>query len=363
MQSDIIIIGAGLSGLVAANRLIAAGKTVQLVEARPRLGGRILTVETPQGDGAFDLGPAWFWAHHTHVQQLMRDLDVMAFEQHVHGYGVYDHGVGEKSQLFRPPPMATAYRFVGGVRQLIDRLATRLPADTVRLNTVVQAVEVLDDGVQIVVETEQVPRTLHAQHVISTLPPRLIPATIAFTPSLPDDLTAAMHDTMTWMGQAMKVMLVYDKPFWREQGLSGFGFSHVGPVNEFRDHCSADLATAALFGWVGDLSAARQLSMADRRAAIIDQAIRLFGADAANPLHYAECNWAREPFTTPANDPIQPATEHPQYGHPLLQAATFGRIHWAGTEASPVNGGYLDGAVFSAEQVVQRILLSLASRK
>ena len=356
-QVDVLIVGAGLSGLVAARQLVKAGLSVQILEARSRIGGRILTVAADDGEGAFDLGPAWFWGHHTKVQQLMVELDVQAFEQHETGVGVYDHGPNQQPQLFRPPPMAPSYRFVGGVHQLTERLAAQLPAEAIQLDVVAQTLTMIEDGVQISAEIDQSVTTFTARHVILTLPPRLIPATLTFNPALPANVVAAMNDTMTWMGQAMKVVLLYERPFWRERGLSGFGFSHAGPVNEFRDHSSADGAVAALFGWVGDHSSARQLSVADRRQAIIDQATRLYGPAAAAPLHYAECNWAQQPFTTAADAPLQTATEHPQYGDPRLQTPAFdGHLHFAGTEVSPVNGGYLDGAIVSAERVVQQIV-------
>ncbi|MGA7802897.1 MAG: FAD/NAD(P)-binding protein, partial [Gammaproteobacteria bacterium] len=64
MDSDCVIIGAGLSGLYSALRLARSGTRYLVLEARRRLGGRIAcqTVPAPGGGGArFDLGPAWVW--------------------------------------------------------------------------------------------------------------------------------------------------------------------------------------------------------------------------------------------------------------------------------------------------------------
>ena len=44
---DIIVIGAGVAGLAAAGRLVAAGKRVIVLEARDRIGGRIHTIHDP----------------------------------------------------------------------------------------------------------------------------------------------------------------------------------------------------------------------------------------------------------------------------------------------------------------------------
>ncbi len=62
MNDPIIIVGAGLSGLRAASLLISQGINCRVLEARGRIGGRVLSetvVDMPKL-GTFDLGPTWF---------------------------------------------------------------------------------------------------------------------------------------------------------------------------------------------------------------------------------------------------------------------------------------------------------------
>ena len=54
---DTVVIGAGIAGLTAARLLVAAGRTVVILEARDRVGGR---VQTDRTDGEVtDLGASW----------------------------------------------------------------------------------------------------------------------------------------------------------------------------------------------------------------------------------------------------------------------------------------------------------------
>ncbi|HEU4526047.1 MAG TPA: FAD-dependent oxidoreductase, partial [Gemmatimonadales bacterium] len=56
---DVIVIGGGLSGLGAAERLVEAGASVTLLEARPRLGGRVHTEHAKVSGPPVDLGAEW----------------------------------------------------------------------------------------------------------------------------------------------------------------------------------------------------------------------------------------------------------------------------------------------------------------
>lgn len=358
-QADVIVIGAGLSGLTAAYELEQAGLKVAILEARERIGGRILTVSADDGRGAFDLGPTWFWAHNRHVIAALERFNIRYFEQYERGHNLFERYAGAQIERFvNSWQQPVSYRIAGGTSALVQAIATHLRDTSLHFKQLVEALNFqADDTVHI--------RTLHAgeintwqaQTVVITLPPHLAATTIGYTPDLPADVRHALQTTPTWMGRAMKVQLIYEKPFWRDAGLSGMAVSYAGPVQQFQDATTADDNIAALFGWVGNTSTSRNLSAVARRAAVIEQAVRLFGTQAANPLSYAEMNWENEPFTTNRNDLNRPiASDHPQYGHPLLQDAQFdGRLWWATTEASPVKGGYLDGALYIGQQVAQRI--------
>lgn len=60
---DVIILGAGLAGLAAARELGNSGKSVLIVEARDRAGGRVFTTRDPATDYPIELGPEWVGAN------------------------------------------------------------------------------------------------------------------------------------------------------------------------------------------------------------------------------------------------------------------------------------------------------------
>lgn len=65
MNNPIVIVGAGLSSLYAASLLTKQGISCKVLEARNRLGGRILTSEAGQSElGNYDLGSTWFWPYY-----------------------------------------------------------------------------------------------------------------------------------------------------------------------------------------------------------------------------------------------------------------------------------------------------------
>lgn len=80
MDSDVIILGAGVAGLTAAVQLARAGLRVVLVEARPRLGGRLFTRHDPSTNAAIELGAEFIHGHPPEIFDLARKHHISTVE-------------------------------------------------------------------------------------------------------------------------------------------------------------------------------------------------------------------------------------------------------------------------------------------
>ena len=372
LETDVAIIGGGVAGLTAAWQLAAAGQRVTLFEARPRLGGRVMTAPVaPLADVPWvDLGPAWFWPHQPHIRALIAHLGLPVFEQHHAGLAMYEAGDGRAPEAFDATGQsAPSYRVAGGMAALTQalHLATQAAPHpvSVRLDHTVRTLRLQHDHV--VVEGEGFRGT--AGRVVVAAPPRVVARDITFTPALAAGVADTLRSTVTWMGHAMKCVATYDQPFWRHAGRSGHAVSWGGPLQEIHDACTPALAHTpagyALMGFVAPRTtpahrAFREASLDERRTAVLAQLARLFGDDALRATGYTEYDWTRDPFTCGPNDDVPPGA-HPAYDDAPSAGAPAGdpwagRLSWAGAEHSAAGGGYLDGAVASGWRAATAIL-------
>ena len=89
-----------------------------------------------------------------------------------------------------------------------------------------------------------------AEHVLLAMPQQLAESQLTFSPALPNELARQWRETDTWMAPHAKYIAVFDRPFWRDQGLSGEARSAVGPMVEIHDASTPD-GKAAVFGFLG----------------------------------------------------------------------------------------------------------------
>lgn len=353
--ADTIIIGGGLCGVYAAYHLARMNTDFIILEARERLGGRILSLE--HQNFSSDLGPSWYWpAIHPKMARLVQKLGLQSYQQYDTGFGRFQRTDGSvqtvRGYAMEPP----SWRVSGGMAALITKLCEKIPEASIRLNHPVCSIEQISEGVVVNVgELGDEPRKrFHARNVILALPPRLAAATILFNPELSHELTQAMLKIGTWMAGQAKFFAFYEAPFWRAMDLSGQAFSERGPLGEIHDGSGNGRGPYALTGFVG-IPAAQRNQHSMLRQAILGQLAALFGQPAAQPTRFFYQDWARERFTATEFDQ-PPMYQHPNYQPPNNQIAFWNNtIHFAGTETAPQHGGYLEGALIAAERAVANL--------
>ena len=332
---DVVVIGAGISGLFAARSLARSGVTVRCFEARERVGGRLHSVEV--GRNGVDLGATWFWPDEVLVESVARDLGLAVFPQYLEGDALFEAD-GSGPQRIRGNPIdVPSSRFTWGAQSLAGRLADDLPIGSLSLGDPVDALRVGDTGV----EVEAASGTASANQVIVAIPPALAAESISFSPPLPEPLAETCKRTQVWMGNTVKAVAIYPESFWRRAGLVGAAVSYRGPFREIHDHSGPEGSPAALFGFAG------AANFDGREPALIEEAflaqlVRLFGQDAGNPTTLHVADWSRERQTAPTAPSPMASTD--TYGHPLFQLPFLERLHWASTETAPAFAGHIEGA-------------------
>ncbi len=460
--ADVVVAGAGYAGLQAARTLVDAGLDVVVVEARDRVGGRVLT-EVTQSGAVVDQGGQWIGPTQDRLQALadeyavatfptyldgsnleirdglvhsfiglvptsdrdgsadtvatLLDLDLLAQEvspttpwDHpdaaaldritlaewvesaadtetarslvatatlaVFGCGpeelsllyvlAYAHSGGSMSSLIRTAGGAQERRFAGGAQQMALRLADRL-GDRVILDAPVVSVEYRDRGTgahaDVTVTAERmggdgvrVPWRVAARRLVVAMPPA-VQGRIAFDPPLPGSREQLVQRAP--MGSVTKIHAVYDRPFWRDAGLSGQVVADAGMLRATFDDSPEDGSHGILMGFIA--GAADRASEPDgavgRRRVCLDELVRAFGPAAGEPIEFIEQRWSAEPYSR--GGPVA------GLGPGVLTACgpslrtPVGPIHWAGTETASVWSGYIEGALESGERAGAEVAAAL----
>src|SRR4051812_10258309 len=126
---DVCVVGAGYAGLTAARRLQQNGRTVAVLEARERVGGRIWTEKLRDGTPV-DRGGAWLAPKHDAMFGLAHEFGVTTYKTHVAGAHLLVDGdqVREYTGLI-PKISPLAVITIALTQMNIDRLAKQVPVD------------------------------------------------------------------------------------------------------------------------------------------------------------------------------------------------------------------------------------------
>jgi monoamine oxidase len=449
-EAEVIVVGGGLSGLMAARELRRLGvDSVFVLEARDRVGGR--TLNMPIGGGHIvEVGGEWIGPGQDAVAALIRELGIGAYDHFYEGDTTYDIEGKVSRGLLPDVELSEAADFLKVAWQL-DRMCKKLPlgepwrakdaaaldrktfgawlserastsftpsvfrlitravwsgypermsllwilhylrsaggllpvilndggAQDQRIEGGSQVIsqrmaEALGDRVLLnrpVLRIEDQPshrvrvvtpnETFSANRVVVAMAPADT-MRIEFSPQLPKPrLDLALGWARLPRLPVVKAAVLYDQPFWREDGLNGAMQSDRSPIQLVFDNSPEDRSMGVLSCFLSVVECPHLADRAAREEGLREELARYFGPKALDATGYVEKDWSTDPWSAGCITPLIPG---------LLTAAgehlrkPSGRIHWAGTESAKVWCGYMDGAVSAGARAANEIIASLKSR-
>ncbi|MFL6159591.1 MAG: flavin monoamine oxidase family protein [Marmoricola sp.] len=126
---DVVVVGGGLSGLVAARKVARSGRSVLVVEARHRVGGRLLNHHLASG-GVIEAGGAFVGPTQDHILALAKELKVATFAEYIQGKNVYiSKLLGRGTYTGTVPPDPTILLDAALLLKQLDDFAATMPVD------------------------------------------------------------------------------------------------------------------------------------------------------------------------------------------------------------------------------------------
>src|SRR5690606_27352995 len=251
---------------------------------------------------------------------------------------------------------AQATRVDGGMQQVAERLAKAIEgAVELRLSCPARRIEHGKDGVVVHHDGGSV----RAKRAVVAIPPKLT-AELSFAPPLASPRAELVRRMP--MGAVIKCTAIYERPFWREAGLSGHALTDEGPIHVFFDNSPPAGAPGVLMGFA-EADEARKLGRldeAERREAAIACFVRAFGERARRPMAYVDHVWESDPWSGGCYGAFMPPGLWTSLG-PSIRTPC-GPIHWAGTETATVWSGYIDGAISSGLRAADEVVRALDRR-
>lgn len=412
---DVIIIGAGFAGLSAAVALARQGLDILVLEARDRVGGRAESavlqdgtvidsggqffsrdmqkvsalvskyarpvIETPSRGASISLPPTdkdiqriYATANALREEMLMIEPDDDAIADTSVGQWLDDQTRDEDVRAaFRamveglwnqPADMLPLWYLISNDRRVsgehselehflkdtMQSLAQDLGdeiGDRIRLATPVRRISHRPDGVD--VETDA--GVFHADRVIVAVPP-VMAARIDYQPPLPDRLSDALS---VWTsGAVIKILMRYERPFWRDQGKSGTVMWRQ-PTGLYACDVSHDGVAGLVVFLSGPIAGA--WAGRDQKDLIADIAVRLaeaLGNEAASPVETTLRNWVNDSWSGGAyGDAVTGFSG--REAEAVLIAGTD-RIQFGCSELASSFPCYVEGALVAGEEVAARIL-------
>ena len=129
IEADVCVVGAGYAGLTAAWRLHGEGRSVVVLEARDRVGGRVWTQDRPDG-GVFERGGGWIAPKHDAFRGLLNEFGIGTYKTYDAGHHLLiGEGKVRKYKGLIPKISPWAVISIARAQLKLDRLAKQVPLE------------------------------------------------------------------------------------------------------------------------------------------------------------------------------------------------------------------------------------------
>ncbi len=348
---DVIVVGAGLSGLVAAYELVRAGHDVRVLEASNAPGGRAQTLRDPFDDGLIaETGPARIPPGHDLTLGYIDHfgIETSPFYPQEGGYLVVsDQGARERQTPGEFLGGRVAWLKIPAGTDALPMAFAEALGDRVRLGSPVTSV--VRDETGVVATYGHAADELRGSRLICTVPLPVIDR-IVFDPVLSESKRAAF-EALSY-ADVTRVYVQYEQRIWEDDGLNGWGLSYVEGFSEFwHPTWNQEGPRGILMSYMfGDM--ARGVAAMDPGAIVpgfIDRFDGLFPGSREVAEHGTHFAWEHQPWIGAAfASSAPPFSEHPELASPE------GPIHFAGEHASG-SRGWMQGALESGLRAASEI--------
>jgi monoamine oxidase len=178
-----------------------------------------------------------------------------------------------------------------------------------------------------------------------------IAARIDFEPALPPQ-REALAQRMP-MGAYMKGIALYERPWWRERGLSGLAFADRGPVQLIVDASPSAGEPGVLMAFITGAPARElgRLGRSARRQLVLDAMAAAMAPEAERPASYRDFNWHEERWSRGGPIGLMGPGTLGKLGSALREP--IGCVRWAGTDTALGRSGYMEGAIQAGERAAR----------
>ncbi|QCE33440.1 FAD-dependent oxidoreductase [Acetobacteraceae bacterium] len=237
----------------------------------------------------------------------------------------------------------------GGAWSVAKAMADRL-GNKIRFQQPVVKIMQDESGIQVTTKAGEI---YGAKKLILAIPP-VLAAKLIFEPKLPSQKQGLLRRMP--MGNVIKVHVAYERPFWREKGLSGEAIGLGLHFATVYDQTPKDEEIGILVGVIEGKYAVKmsQMSQEERRQIVVKDLVHYFGEQAKNPIEYVDCDWAKEEWAEGGYAGCMATGVLSLYGEALGRKE--GHIHFAGTETATEWTGYFEGALQSGLRAANEIL-------